>query len=249
MNRSMQGDMNYKAGLEDNFLKHIGYEYTELLCDELDKKKDEWESIEVPESLDQWFTDFLIQEKKRRKKENRRSNALKHAKRAAIFILLIVGVNYILVTNVDAYRLQWLNTIMRIQEKFTQIDIVDEKHGEGAIIPEDWEGKYYPTYVPEGYELADQFFNGNSSVLIYTDSTDQNIVFNQTNQKSAVRIDSESGKVSNIIINGELEAIVLEKGDVITISWIKEDIALQINSINIELKEMIRIAESMILKK
>jgi hypothetical protein len=249
MNKEGNTDRKYKEGLEDNFLTHIGYEYTQQVCDELDREEDQWKNMEVPESLDQWLDDYIKLEKKRRKRKDRNVKLIRYSRRAAIVILCLIGVNFILVSNVDAYRVRWMNTITRIQQKFTQIDFVDEKADVDGYIPGDWAGRYYLTYLPDGYQISNTVNQGPIATITYTKHSGEPILFNQFGQNSSSRVDTEKGEITYLTINGDDEAFCLKKDDSILISWKQEDIVFQINAIKISQKDMIRMAESIALLK
>lgn len=248
MDKSFQTEKEYNEFLEDNFLKHIGHEHTELLCKSLDLKEDEWKEFEVPESLDQWFEDFQRLEQKRSRENERRVKLINLAKKAAIFIVFIIGINYVLVSNVEAYRIKWLNTITNIQDKFTQIDFVEKDNDNVLTVPEDWEGKYYATYIPSGFHLEDSLTGQGISRLTYKDNQGNEIILHQFNLQSSIQVDSEAGISSQIMI-GDYRALLIEKDNSNSISWSVEDAALHINASGIEVEELIKIAESVVIKK
>lgn len=248
MNKDIQTENEYSKVLEDNFLKHIGHEYTELLSDQLDQEEDEWKDIEIPDSLNQWFEDFNKLEKKRRKKEERRLQLLKHSRRAAILILMMIGVNYFLVSNVEAYRIKWMNTISSIQDKFTQIDIVPDEQKNITDIPENWEGNYYPVYVPEGFKLTEQHSTELTIRLVYEDDQNNQIVLHQFSSLTSLQVDSEGGASSKVMV-GEREATLIKKDGMINLNWSIDDSVLYITTKGIKINELIKIAESVILKK
>lgn len=249
MSKETNADQKYKEGLEDNFLTHIGYEYTQLICDELDREEDQWKSTEIPESLDQWFEDFQKLEKKRRERADRRLKLLRFSRRAAIIFLCLIGLNYILIKNVDAYRVQWRNTVTHIQKKFTQYDFVDDKADMQGYIPKDWAGRYYLTYLPEGYQLSDTSKQDKVAVITYTNPSGEPIIFYQYGQNVSVRVDTENGEITDLNINGDEEAFCLKKEDIVLVNWRQEDFTFQINAMKISQSEIIKMAESVTLLK
>lgn len=99
------------------------------------------------------------------------------------------------VSSVEAYRVKWLNTVSSIKEKFIQIDTIEESTDSSDNIPKDWGGKYYLTYLPAGYKLLQTVADDDFPILIYTNQNGNNIVFQQIQQGSSVRVDSENGKL------------------------------------------------------
>lgn len=248
MNRSSKEDMEYKANLEENFLKHIGYEYTKLLCEELDGEMDKIDAVNVPESLDEWFANFHKQELKYRRKSVRKNKVLSILKRAAVVILVIIAINYILVASVEAYRIKFLNTIVKIKEKFTQIDVIYDKTDEKNI-PDEWEGRYYPSYIPEGYALTDKFVHEETSTLFYSNNYGDDIIIKQIKNDVSLRIDTESKEAVTVTVGMDKNALYLKKDISSSLIWRWEDTMFTLISDKLDLDILIKIAESVKIKK
>lgn len=245
MNKRLHADTEYRNRLEENFLSHIGYEHVENLCNELDQDSEHWNDLKIPESLDAWFADFFKQEQKRKRRQKNRVIMMRAAKRAAVIVLLLVGVNYFLVANVEAYRIQFLNTIMNIQHSFTKIDYSKEQAKENNTVPRNWEGKYYPAYITGGYWLDMAEKHSNSAILQYVDNTGDRIILQEFSADSSLSIDSESGNVTRIIVGEDDQAVYIEKENTKFICWKLDDSVFQIEGTSIDLKELIKIAESL----
>lgn len=152
------------------------------------------------------------------------------------------------VSSVEAYRVKWLNTVSSIKEKFIQIDTIEESTDSSDNIPKDWGGKYYLTYLPAGYKLLQTVADDDFPILIYTNQNGNNIVFQQIQQGSSVRVDSENGKATNVIINDNQEAFLIEKGSERTLNWLQGDMAFHLEAHKLELPEFIQMAESIVIK-
>jgi len=249
MNESLNADKEYKAQLEENFLKHIGYEHVENLCTELDSQKEYWKDIEVPESLDQWFNDFHKQEENRRSKRSKNASVIRFMKRAAVVILFIIGINYFLITTVEAYRIQFFKAVVSIQESFTQIDYESNNPGSVPDLSDAWIGMYYFSYLPKGYTLTENDMNKYMAELKYMDEDGNLIVLQQYFENSSLIMNSEEGIVTNIIINNE-KATLVEKGSNLKIvSWLQYDRAFYLLTYNTKLPEIVKMAESIKIKK
>lgn len=172
-----------------------------------------------------------------------------YSRRAAIFLLGLVVINFVLVKNVDAYRVRWRNTITRLQQKFTQIDYVDDTTDIDEYIPKDWVGRYYLTYLPEGYQLSGTTNQDGAATISYTDQEGKQILFSQFNQNISMRIDTEDEEITYLSINGDHEAYCLQKDNSLIVSWRQEDITFQLYTPWIGQEEIIRIAESIALLK
>lgn len=244
MNEGLKFDKEYRNELENHFLKHIGHEHVENIWEEQEAHREAWETIEIPDSLNQWFADFQHQQEKKVKKESGRKGAYKILKKAAVVLLFIIGVNYILIVNVDAYRYSILNSFYFIQNKFTKINIKQDDTSIDANIPDHWNGWYYLTYRPSGYYL---FFNSSdlrSATLLFRDEEGHHFSLQQTVMSySEQQLDSEEGEVQQYEVNGE-KALYTEKDGLKILSWIQDDLAFYMEATGIDIREMIKIAKS-----
>ena len=243
MNKSMKNDTEYKLKLEENFLKHIGYEHVDHICNEIEESKEQIEDICVPESLDLWFENYLKQELKKEKKRKFNKRILQYGKRVAVFFLLFILANTFLIIYVDAYRLHIYNTVIDIQETFTKIDFVSsDKKNEN--VPEEWNGTNYPSYIPEGYTLSLSESNSGMEFLVFQNSQGDLLTFQiMFNKQLSLQVDSESGNVSSIIIDEE-EAVLVEKNDYKMVCWQKNGVIYYVETNKLELSELIKIANN-----
>ena len=116
-------------------------------------------------------------------------------------------------------------------------------------IPDDWQERYYPTYIPEGFSHRETKLRMKSSSLIYTNSEGMNLVFTIVLPDSNMSIDTENMTKEELQIKGH-DAILYEKRDKskshILINY--EDCIIAIFG-PISPEEIIKIAESIQEKK
>ena len=116
-------------------------------------------------------------------------------------------------------------------------------------VPEDWQERYYPTYIPEGFSHRETKLRMKSSSLIYTNSEGMNLVFTIVLPDSNMSIDTENMTKEELQIKGH-DAILYEKRDKskshILINY--EDCIIAIFG-PISPEEIIKIAESIQEKK
>lgn len=244
MNTGLHIDSDYFSLLEDNFLKHIGHEHITELCAGLDLEREKWGNLEIPEALDLRIRDFIKLEQKRRKKKERSVRFLRYSKRAAVILLLFVAANYVLITSVEAYRIRILNAFVSIKDKFTQIDFVDSKEEITEPIPETKTVYYYPAYIPAGFQLAKEHTLHKIVILNYQNSSGNSIIFQQLGLQSSIQVDSENGTVSRISINNDDEAVLIEKEDMVSVTWKQGEAAFFIQAQGVERSEILKMAES-----
>ncbi|HHU74053.1 MAG TPA: DUF4367 domain-containing protein [Clostridiales bacterium] len=233
-------DQNHSLELEKNFLKHIGYEHGNLLCDELDQKEAEWRDLKTPESLDRWFYQF---HKKYKRRIQRRKFTSSFIKKAAIILLAFLGIQAMLITTVEAYRFRFFDTIINFTSKFTQIDFVENEPDDMVNLPKDWAGKYYLSYIPEGYQLVNSEFEHGNGYLKYENGLGEVFRFFWiSGESTTLRTDSDDKDMKKVMIHDE-EAFLLKKDKMINLHWILNQDILTLEATGLRNNEIIKVAE------
>lgn len=166
-------------------------------------------------------------------------------KTAAILLFLIVLLS-VPMFSVDAIRNRVFNFIIDMHEEYTSIrlDLNDDDTSNSIVI--NWDDAYAPTLIPEGYKLVSITNNELLKALQYSDTNNSLLIFQQLNGGGIVNIDTENAdSISKVMIHGS-EGILVEKGDLITISWSYADYIFLIDFFksNLSNEEVQKIAES-----
>lgn len=244
MNKSFDEDKIYKEQLEHNYLNYIGHEHVNNICDDLDSRKDDRKEIEVPDHLNEWFKDFVKMEEKRNKIQKKKAiHHFKFVQKVAVAIICLIGVNFFLIENVNAYRFQLYKVVVNIKDIFTQIDYVKNEEVPYISIPDDWVVEYFPYYIPNGYRLIRSSSSEKINSLFYLNDDEERILLKVYNSEVTLNLDSENGKVRTVFINNK-ESILIEKEDFIMINWTLDDRFFLLETQNLSFRETIMIAEN-----
>ncbi len=113
-------------------------------------------------------------------------------------------------------------------------------------IPIEWEGAYYPAYIPEGYTVA--AYDSWESVyyeIEYSNGADGMIRFQELGSGSGGSSGVEGAAVSYATINGKTALIIqAQDSSYIEINWSTDDRWLILQTTGIDYEETIRIAKS-----
>ena len=120
------------------------------------------------------------------------------------------------IASVQSVRVGVLNLIMGIEEAYTELGI----SGDTPDIPSEWQGQYYPAYIPEGFTL--DYVDPLYVEAQYKNSDGQKIVFREYELNDYTNFDTEDSIVSTITIRGA-EALISEKKDMYSIVWAMDD--------------------------
>jgi hypothetical protein len=219
----------------------IGEAHIENIIDELNEKKDEIDKIEVPESLDKWFYDFVEKDKKSKDRKKLLNRIKLFSRKAAVILLILISAMSALVFSVEAVRVRVLNFFMERNDKYTEVRINEETFDN--LTPNfDWENYYQPNYMPEGYFFESAKAIGTLKVLKYTDGENQ-ITLTQANTGTDFQLDTENAILNEIYIDGNPGQLII-KEDKIILFWYNQEASFNIIG-HVDKDEIVTIAESM----
>lgn len=134
---------------------------------------------------------------------------------AAVVSVFFIGLTAA-VASVRPVRVSVLNFIMGIEEAYTELGVGSEM----PDVPSEWQGQYYPAYIPEGFTL--DYVDPLYVEAQYKNSDGQKIVFREYELNDYTNFDTEDSIVSTITIRGA-EALISEKKDRYSIVWAMDD--------------------------
>lgn len=205
-----------------------------------DKLRDD-ETIVNPnqEELDKKILGMI---KNYEKKDKRKRNLMllkRVALKAAIFIAVLTIGFAITFTTVDAFKITVINFIIEQKEKFSLISLSENNN---ISVPTELNEKYFPHYLPEGYEINSTFINDGGVEISYINKNDEIFIYSYFDKNSKAGINTENTTETSVLING-LEGSIFSK-DGYRILVFKSDEYIFIIEGHIEKEEIIKIAKS-----
>ena len=229
----------------ENFLYNLGYEYTKQINEEADRLSEQYADIEVPESLDRWFKEFIAGKEHEYKAQQRRKTLIRASKRLAAACLILAVFGLTLTMSVEAFRIRFFNMIVEVSESFTAV-IYQKTEND---IPEQLNplGVYYPEYLPPGYELVKVDDESIMITVLFENEASEQVILSQARLPVNTHIDTEDAHVWEIEIKG-FPGILSVKPEKTIILW-RNDLWEFILSGPVDKSEILRMAESLVQKK
>jgi len=167
--------------------------------------------------------------------------APKIARAAAIVVALIAIGMTTAVATIPNVRIMVLELLVRMEPEYTElglqkIDLVP------MDVPEEWKGKYYPEYIPEGYNIIEVSDSFNFSSISYSNIQGRSIFFGEYQESYQINFDTENAQIEDRRIRG-MQAVLSEKDGTIYLTW-SDDENYFLLEYEGEKEEAIRIAES-----
>lgn len=152
-------------------------------------------------------------------------------------LLFFIGLTTAVAT-VRPVRLMILDFIARIEDNHSTISLANDI--DYAVVPSEWKGKYYPSYIPESFGLSriDSFYN----IVYYTSKDDQVLEYSEFVDADYSNIDIDQEDAFGITVNESL-GLAMSNGEGTTITWCIDDTYLYLRFSG-DLDEAKRIAES-----
>lgn len=225
------------------------------------------EELEEPLSVEEkQFANHIIQaawskvdqEDRKQQRSRQHTNATFFFQRlipiAACIVLLINIAIPVAIASSAYLRSKVMELLISIDEEQNSARFLfSEDEAQSFVVPVEWEGAYYPAYIPEGYTVA--AYDSWESVydeIEYSNGADGMIRFQELGSGSGGSSGLEGAAVSYATINGK-PALVIQAQDssYIEIHWSTDDRWLILQTTGIDYEETIRIAESvkMIIKE
>ena len=191
---------NYSSSLnEDIFValfRKAAHEYLEEgLLDEVHDRTESKHHVYSPE-FDKRMNRLIRRAIHKERMRRVRKTTLKIAMGFVIFLIL----SSVVVMSAEALRIKVFNFFIDIQEKATNIEIVDENESSSK---ENHVSEVLPSYIPEGYELSETEQFNNKRTSFYTNEEGKTIIIRQYDGEAKLGIDTEDADYDVIIINGQ----------------------------------------------
>jgi hypothetical protein len=164
----------------------------------------------------------------------------RHLKTAAAMLLVVLTLSFGTVMSVEAYRVRFFNIVTEVWEELTSIVVSSDENADlDKLIP------ISPTYIPDGYKVAESNSNQYENTVIYTDDAGNEIYYAQNllTQGEEIR-DTENAEISTVTLDGQKVMVVKNKG-VTQIYWNDRACAFSLIS-NIGEEELLHMAKAVI---
>lgn len=181
-------------------------------------EQDMMDAIPAEAALEHTFSNRFCRKMKALLKYERRGPfgrfAAAFGRVAAAVLLVAVLLNTILVGSVKAYREKFFEIVQTVTEKFTSFFVEAEDAPANEFVPIE------PPYIPEGFEMIEQFGDAVSYTVIYLSEEGQEIYYVQSLVVDGVtHVDTEEALVELVQIE-ECTVYVVTKNGTTQLSWI-----------------------------
>ena len=187
-------------------------------------------------------------ERRRRYAANVRRILPRLVEAAACLILVAAIATPVALASSATFRSRIMQLLMEMDsEKGEAYFSFVEDEAKAFWIPEGWQGAYYPSYIPKGYEIYD--FNPFFTMIEYRNAEGNQLYFDEYDQNTDLLAGTENSTVSAITINGHsgymIEGIAIDGiTHAVTIVWQNDSKWFSVTGFGISSSEAITVATS-----
>ena len=202
-------------------------------------RDEEADSLLESSPEDQRYLEFLeTSREKRMKKMMRRLRWISLKKqfftvmpRTMRFAVAALGILCIGLTTAfassETFRVRVFSMFAEDHGQYTAIGLREDEQ-KAFDVPNGWEGMYYPTYIPDGFEvinvenLSEQIF-----LISFENKNNEYLTFEEMTEDAESNIDTENAQVYYTEIHGNT-ALVSVKADLTIVSWNEQNRILSV---------------------
>lgn len=137
---------------------------------------------------------------------------------AAVLLVFFIGITTAVAT-VHAVRIRVLEFLINMEDQYAELSLI-EKDDITLDVPNEWKGRVYLSYIPEGFKLSHVGKEGYK--VFYEDGKGHTITFTEYNADFEVNMDVENSEIRHIDIKGET-ALMATKDGTSLITWANYD--------------------------
>lgn len=221
--------------LQDATFKAIAEAHLMNLTEDLDRKKDQIEAIEISQAMKDW-AGKLENSSKRKKKRSRFTSS-----KAAIFLLVLLGGFAITTLSVEAQRYKLFEYVVEMKETAMRVYRTDEMTQFQDPLFE-FDTYDYPTLLPKGYTLKEYSKDYDIVNMIFTKG-EERIIFYQFDTAGDFTFNTEGAVVKEVMV-GEYSGFLITNGKKNQLYWQNDEKEYTVRGTITE-KEIMRFAESL----
>ena len=127
----------------------------------------------------------------------------------------------------ETFRVRVFSMFAEDHGQYTAIGLREDEQ-KAFDVPNGWEGMYYPTYIPDGFEvinvenLSEQIF-----LISFENKNNEYLTFEEMTKDAESNIDTENAQVYYTEIHGNT-ALVSAKADLTIVSWNEQNRILSV---------------------
>ncbi len=206
----------------DGFFTAVGKAAEEEMLIECALWEQQAGDIGIPANVESQILALARKHEKRYLNKRRDRFIRRYAKLSAAVVLLVSVAFTALIAGADALHGNLFQFISQDSDAYMKvIPVATSEPGTDTEknLPADWDGAYYPDYLPEGYAFVEADTEGKAKSIVFQNEGEDVLLLTQEPAGDAeILVDKEDAKTGETSIQGN-PAFWISKGDETTLMW------------------------------
>ena len=140
--------------------------------------------------------------------------------------ILCIGLTTAFASN-ETFRVRVFSMFAEDHGQYTAVRLQEDKQ-KAFDVPAEWEGIYYPTYIPDGFDVVNvENLSGQIFLISFENKNNEYLTFEEMTEDAESNIDTENARVYYTEIHGNT-ALVSVKADLTIVSWNEQNRTLSV---------------------
>lgn len=140
--------------------------------------------------------------------------------------ILCIGLTTAFASN-ETFRVRVFSMFAEDHGQYTAVRLQEDKQ-KAFDVPAEWEGIYYPTYIPDGFDVVNvENLSGQIFLISFENQNGEYLIFKEMTEDTESNIDTENAQVYYTEIHGNT-AMVSVKADLTIVSWNEQNRILSV---------------------
>ena len=140
--------------------------------------------------------------------------------------ILCIGLTTAFASN-ETFRVRVFSMFAEDHGQYTAVRLQEDKQ-KAFDVPAEWEGMYYPTYIPDGFDVVNvENLSGQIFLISFENKNNEYLTFEEMTEDAESNIDTENAQVYYTEIHGNT-ALVSVKADLTIVSWNEQNRILSV---------------------
>lgn len=208
--------------MNHSFFAAVGRAAQEDMLRECDLWDQESGELTIPDKVESQILELAKKHEKKHLNKKRNRYIRRYTTTAAAILLFVTVSFAVLFVNADAWRGKVFGFMFQDSAAYMKIVPVETDGPEMDAqknLPADWEGVYYPDYLPEGYRFTEASAAGNAKSITFQRKNGDILILSQEPSEGAeVLIDKDGTENGETEVQGS-PAFWSSKGGETTLMW------------------------------
>lgn len=165
--------------------------------------------------------------------------------RAAMVVGIIAFAGTVAIASSRTVRIRVMQLLYAVEEEYTTVTL-QENEAAAFEVPADWEGSYFPTFIPDDLTLTSVFSDEEISIADWSDATGRaRLHFTEASETINANVDTEDAVVDDFESGEKVEGRIITKDGSTTIMWRTFDRYYSVFVCDIDQETAIKIVEGL----